>query len=244
MFSTCPNHLVTIFTLSLKYADDAVLIELLSDNDISYMSDAACVLSDWCNDNDLILNVSKTKEMYIMNQRFNPPCTPLEINDTCVESVQSFKYLGTIIDSKLKFQLNTDYVIDKARKRIYIMKKLSSLHVAESIRVQCYTTFIQSVFLFHLCTIFGHLSVTSKSSYNKVIKLAGKLGNCTFDDILAIYNKAMKNRCLRMVATDHDPIFTFDTLPSGRYRAVKFRVNTRSNCFRANCVKFLNTILY
>ena len=63
---------------------------------------------------------------------------------------------------------------------------------------------IQCVFLFHLCTIFGHLSANSKSSYNKVIKLAGKLGNCTFDDILAIYNRAMKDRCLRIVATDHN----------------------------------------
>mgnify|MGYP001795631533 FL=1 len=228
----------------VKYADDAVFIELLFDNDTSSMSDAACALSGWCNDNDLILNVSKTKEMYITNQRFDPPCTPLKINDACVESVQSFKYLGTIIDSKLKFQLNTDYVIEKARKRIYIMKKLSSLHVAEGIRVQCYTTFIQSVFLFHLCTIFGHLSANSKSSYNKVIKLAGNLGNCTFDDILAIYNKAMKNRCLRIVAADHESIFTLDTLPSGRYRAVKSRVNIRSNCFRAKCVKFLNTIFH
>ena len=63
---------------------------------------------------------------------------------------------------------------------------------------------IQRVFLYHLCTIFVHLSPNSKSSYMKVIKLAGKLGNCAFDDILAIYNRAIKNRCLRIVATDHN----------------------------------------
>lgn len=79
------------------------------------------------------------------------------------------------------------------------------------------------LFLYHLYTIFGHLSANSKSSYNKVVKLAGEFGGCTFDDIFAVYNKAMKDRCFRMVTTDHNSKFTFDSLPSGGYCAVKSR---------------------
>lgn len=73
------------------------------------------------------------------------------------------------------------------------------------------------LFLYHLYTIFGHLSAISKSSCNKVVKLAGEFGGCTFDDIFAVYNKAMKNTCFRMVTTDHNSIFS---LPSGRYCTV------------------------
>ena len=77
------------------------------------------------------------------------------------------------------------------------------------------------LFLYHLYTTFGHLSANSKSSYDKVVKLAGEFGGCTFDDILAVYNKAMRSRCFRMVTTDNNSILTFDSLPSGRYCAVK-----------------------
>jgi hypothetical protein len=143
----------------------------------------------------------------------------------------------------LRFNLNIDYVLNKAHKHIYILKKLFFLHVEEKLRVQCYQTFIQSVFLFHLCTIFGHLSADSKSLYSEVIKLAGRLGCCNFENIRTLYEKAMNNRCLRMVASNQNAALTFDTLPSGRYRTIKSRVSVRSNCFRSGCVKFLNSVL-
>ena len=74
------------------------------------------------------------------------------------------------------------------------MKKLSSPHVAETIRIQCYKTFIQStIFASLIYTIFGHSSSNTQSSYNKVVKLAGEFGGCTFDDIFAVYNKAIKS---------------------------------------------------
>jgi len=82
----------------IKYADDAVLIELLCDSDTSLMSEAAAVLSGWCTENDLLLNVTKTKEMCISN-RFEPLLGSLTVDGTCVERVDNFRYLGTIIES-------------------------------------------------------------------------------------------------------------------------------------------------
>ena len=56
----------------IKYADDTVFIELLSKNDVSQMDIAAHDLAGWCHDNDLFLNVSKTKELLLCNLRDNP----------------------------------------------------------------------------------------------------------------------------------------------------------------------------
>ena len=229
----------------IKYADDTVLIELLSRSDVSCMGNAAQDLAGWCHDNDLFLNVSKTKELVLCNLRDNPVHDSLVINGNNVEQVDSFKYLGTIIDKKLKFQEYSIEVIKKARKRLYIMKKLYSMHIAVPLRMQCYTTFIECIFLYHLSTLYGHLSSSSRKSLNRVISLAGYLGSCKFDTIEAIYERVMRTRCLRLVATDHaDPVFTFDKLPSGRYRAIKTRVNIRTDCFRSLCVRKLNSILF
>ena len=128
------------------------------------MSHAATELAGWCTDNDLILNVSKTKELMLCNLRDNPVHCNLNINGNDVEQVESFKYLGTVLDRKLRFNENTAEVTKKARKRLYIMKKLYAMHISVPLRIQCYTTFIECVFLFHLSTVYGHLSATSKKA--------------------------------------------------------------------------------
>ena len=51
-------------------------------------------------------------------------------------------------------------------------------------------------------------------------------------------------RCLRIVDDTDDPLFTFELLPSGRYRSVLARVQIRANCFRACCVKVLNSVFH
>jgi hypothetical protein len=228
----------------IKYADDTVLIELLSKHDVSFMSKAANELADWCNINDLSLNVFKTKELIVCNLRDNPTHSKLTINGSDIEQVESFKYLGTILDKKLRFSENTAHITMKARRRLYIMKKLYAMHVSKPVRIQCYRTFIECILLYHLPTLYGHLSNISRMAINRVIDLAAYLGDCEFQPIDSIYQQAMKTRCLRIIGAQSIPVFTLEQLPSGRYKAIKARVNLRSNSFRACCVRTLNNILF
>ena len=68
-------------------------------------------LGVWCQENNLSLKVNKTKEM-IMDfrklQREHP--TPIHIDGTIVEKVESFKFLGVHITDKLKWSTHTDSV--------------------------------------------------------------------------------------------------------------------------------------
>ena len=141
--------------------------------------------------------------------------------------------------------MRTQQKRQKKPARDYKMNKLYAMHISVPLHIWCYTTFIECGFLFHLSTVYGHLSATSKKAIDKVINLAGYLGDCKFDSINTIYNRVMKTRCLRLIASDQDnPVFTFDQLPSGRYKTIKSRVNLRSNCFRACCARKLNSILF
>jgi hypothetical protein len=49
---------------------------------------------------------------------------PLTFNDTTLERVSAFKLLGLWIDDNLKWQTNTDYIIGKAVKRLFLLKIL------------------------------------------------------------------------------------------------------------------------
>ena len=51
----------------------------------------------------LHLNVSKTKEMCIDFRRNRTVISPIVINGEPVEQVDSFKYIGVMLDEKLSF---------------------------------------------------------------------------------------------------------------------------------------------
>ena len=48
----------------------------------------------WCNDNNLVLNVSKTKELIIDFRKAKSPTPCLMINGVDVDLVNSFKFVG------------------------------------------------------------------------------------------------------------------------------------------------------
>ena len=155
----------------LQYADDTALIELLHGDEPSPFQQASESLINWCANHNLLIDVRKTTERFFSNRRFSPACYDLILNDVHVVRVQNFKCLHTILDSKLNFKMNSD-AAEKARRRISIMKSLSSLKMTEPIRVKCYVTFIECCFLHHLSTIHGHLTKASKKNIDSIIRLA------------------------------------------------------------------------
>ncbi len=85
-------------TSIIKFADDTVVLGLISKNDETAYLDEVERLTSWCQDNYLSLNVSKTKKLIVdFRKRQQRPYTPLMISGTPVERVSSFKYLGVNI---------------------------------------------------------------------------------------------------------------------------------------------------
>ena len=94
-------------TKILKFADDTTLIGLITNSDESEYRDQVNKLISWCNDNNLELNVNKTKEMIVdFRRKKSSPPSPQVIDGRTVEIVQHFKFLGSTISSNLKWELN------------------------------------------------------------------------------------------------------------------------------------------
>ena len=229
----------------IKYADDTVIIERLNHNTPSIMQDELNDIVKWCDINHLNINATKTKEMLITNTRHFPSPPPLQIHDNGIERVEEYRYLGTVLTPKLNFSINTEKTIEKANKRLYIMKRLNYIQASSRTINLAYTAFIESVLSYHLPTLYGHLSEEDKKRLQQLTKtakyLSGDILECK--SVQCLYEHHFKTRALRMVSST-DPLLELDKLPSGRCRIPKQRVNCRKFCFRTLCAKFYNETFF
>ena len=107
-----------------KYAYDTALIGLQSNDETDYKSDIDHFVSWWVQ-----LNVIKTKESVIHFRSGVHHPNPVNINGQNIEIVHSYKYLGTTIDGKLRWDDNTMHLYKKGQRRLYFLRKLNALQI-------------------------------------------------------------------------------------------------------------------
>ncbi len=89
----------------VKFADDTTVIGLITDNDETAYREEVSTLTKWCQENHLSLNIDKTKELVVEFRRQSREHTPITIEKTPVEWVNSFKFLGVHITEDLTWSL-------------------------------------------------------------------------------------------------------------------------------------------
>ena len=80
----------------IKFADDTTVVGLITDNDETAYREVRD-LTVWCKDNNLSLNVIKTKEMIVDYRKRRTEHAAILIDGAVVEQVESFKFFGVHI---------------------------------------------------------------------------------------------------------------------------------------------------
>ena len=146
----------------MKFSDDTSLTGLISTNEDSYRS-AVDTLVGWCDDNYLLLNVAKTKEVVVDFRRDRPKLTPLVVKGEAVEMVDQYKYLGSIIDNKLNWSANAQALVRKGNQRLFFLRRLRSFGVGPRLLELFYRATVESVLTFNSLSFFGSLNEHDKS---------------------------------------------------------------------------------
>ncbi len=73
------------------------MVGLISNRDETNYRSEVSRLAGWCRDNNLSLNVEKTKEIVVDFRRVHTQHAPLTINGATVERASSTKFLGVHI---------------------------------------------------------------------------------------------------------------------------------------------------
>ena len=131
----------TVFDM-LMYADDTTLYCNISQNiDEFKINRELEKITVWLASNKLSLYVKKTKCMvfHIIQKKVEYPT--LKINDTNIEQVTQFNFLGLILNSRLNWSSHVDHISKKISKVIGVMYRLKKLY-PQPILLLLYNTLI------------------------------------------------------------------------------------------------------
>ena len=179
-------------------------------------------LSSWLNKNRLTPSETKTKLMLVTPSR-KPQTMPIILfNENILEWVDEIKYLGIIIDNKLTFKQQVDYVVNRlsvVQGITYSLKKvlpssclrmiyfsLAYPHIIQSLIVWggTYQTYMQKIALKINAILRNILSIKMGPNYQPLVPTSlmyKKLGIMKIEDVymfqlLKFYNNIRANHPL------------------------------------------------
>ena len=108
------------------------MVGLITNNDETAYREEARDLAVWCQDNNLSLNVIKTKEI---------------IDGAVVEQVESFKFLGVHITDKLSWSKHTKTVVKRVQQNLFPLRRLKIFGMGPQSFKQLYSCTIESILI-------------------------------------------------------------------------------------------------
>ncbi|CAB4008778.1 Hypothetical predicted protein [Paramuricea clavata] len=104
LFMVMTNSLLANWHLRTKFVDDTSAHEIIPRNSISLLNFAVSDIHEFANEHNMKLNPKKCKEMLI-NFLHNPNflLRPIQIGNNIIERVTTYKSLGVILSSDLKW---------------------------------------------------------------------------------------------------------------------------------------------
>jgi len=113
-----------------KYIDDCTVFEVIPDFSTSNLQTYMNSIKQWIVNNNVRINIKKTKELTICFTKTSPSLEPLTIDSVPLDSVKSTKLLGISVQNDLKWDLHIGNICSKASKRLYAIRCLKRSGVA------------------------------------------------------------------------------------------------------------------
>ena len=108
----------------INYADDTVIVGLISNNDESEYNEQISEVVQWCKAHNLLLNAAKTKQLIFDFRHCNISHVTLSIDNSIIEICDNFKYLGITFDCKLKWSNHCTLIVSKCKRRLFFLRLL------------------------------------------------------------------------------------------------------------------------
>uniref|UniRef100_A0A8C7Z516 Reverse transcriptase domain-containing protein n=1 Tax=Oryzias sinensis TaxID=183150 RepID=A0A8C7Z516_9TELE len=189
-----------------KFSDDSAIVGCVSGgNELVYRSVIKDFV-DWCERNHLCLNTSKTKEMVIDFRRRTPQFTPVSIQGSVIEVVDSFKYLGVHLNKKLDWTHNTDALYKKGQSRLHLLRRLRSFGVCRPLLRTFYDSVVASVIQYAVACWGAGSTDRDRKRLNKLVRRASSVLGCPLDFVEEVGERRMLAKLTSIMDNTSHPL--------------------------------------
>ncbi|KAK1789961.1 hypothetical protein P4O66_002282 [Electrophorus voltai] len=224
-------------TIIVKFADDTGVMGLISDNDErAYLEEIKHL------ENNLLLNVSKTKELIVdCSKKQERHYQPVRISGTTVERVD-FRYLGVHISQDLSWSRHTNSLAKKARQHLYHLRRLRDFRLPSKVLRNFYTCTIESILTGNITVWFENSTKQDTQALQRVVRSAECITHTELPDLQTIYYKRCQTKARRIVKDPtHPNNRLFSLLRSGkRFRSLKTKTERLKRSFFPQTIGALN----
>ncbi|KAI3359443.1 hypothetical protein L3Q82_002939 [Scortum barcoo] len=202
----------------IKFADDTTVIGLITGDDETAYREEVRALTSWCQDNNLQLNVSKTKELIVdFRRRQREEHAPLSINGTTVERVNSFRFLGVHISEDLTWTHHTDFITKSARQRLFFLRRLRRLNMDSRLLCSFYRCTIESILTGCITAWYSSCTALNRKALQRVVKAAQHITRTELPSMEDLYTQRCRKKATKIIKDPSHPSYKlFCLLPSGR----------------------------
>ncbi len=227
----------------VKFADDTTVIGLITDNDETAYREEVSTLIKWCQENHLSLNIDKTKELVVDFRRQSREHTPISIDKTPVEQVNSFKFLGVHITEDLTWSAHTDAVLKKAHQRLFFLRRLRKFGMSPSILRSFYTCTVESILTGCITAWFGNSTAGNRKALQRVVRTARHIVGGELPSLQDIYTRRCIRKARRIIKDSSHPSHRLlSLLPSGRrLRSIRSRTSRLRDSFFPQAIRLMNS---
>ena len=209
--------------------------------------------------NDMKLNLKKSKFM-LFNQCRNFDFMPsMQIDGCDIQLVESMRILGVVISTDMKFNRNTEYIIKRAFKKVWMIKRLYNLGATKSQMLDVYIKQVRSILELAVPAWHPSLTIADKLAIERVQKSALQIiygleydsyaSACEMSNLPTLEERRIKlcvNFAMKALKnTKHSKWFKVNTSTrkTRQKRPMLYQVVSRTTRFERSPISYLTKLL-
>ncbi len=192
-------------TVIIKYADDTTILGLIKGGDESGYRKQVDNIITYGEENELILNVSKTREIVMDFRKKSPPLQPLFIKGTGVERADSHRFLGLEVTSNLSWTTHTANTVKKAQKHMYHIRLLRKAGLSCRPLTLAHRGLIESILTAGITVWDGNTTQAERRALQRVIKTAERATGTKLPSMDTLYSQRCRKKAVKIMRDTSHP---------------------------------------
>ncbi|XP_048465042.1 uncharacterized protein LOC125485591 [Rhincodon typus] len=201
-------------------------------------------LVTWCNENNLSLNVSKTKELIIDFRKKGRKHAPIYINRNEVERAKSIKFLGVTITDNVSWTSYIDTTIKKAQQHFFFLSRLRKFGMSIRSQTNFYRCTTERILSRCKMAWYGNCSALDCKKLQKVMCTAQTITEANLPSMDSIYLAHCRGKAANIIKDPSHPSNDLlqPFLSGRRYRSLNACTSSFSNSFCPAVMILMNRV--